>query len=85
MKITGVVENMSGFGCPHCGKKIFIFGSGGGEVMARQMDVPFLGEIPLDSQMVEMGDKGQLDLLTEKADLEINKVYEEIVNRIVNG
>lgn len=85
MKITGVVENMSGFGCPHCGKKISIFGSGGGKVMARQMDVPFLGQIPLDSQMVEMGDEGKLDLLTEKADLEINKVYEKIVNRIVKG
>ena len=84
MKITGVVENMSGFGCPHCGKTISIFGSGGGKVMARQMDVPFLGQIPLDSQMVEMGDKGKLDVLTEKADLEINKVYEEIVNSIVN-
>ena len=85
MKITGVVENMSCFVCPHCGKKISIFGSGGGKVMARQMDVPFLGEISLDSQMVEMGDKGKLDVLTEKADLEINKVYEEIVNRIVKG
>ena len=62
MNITGVVENMSGFVCPHCGKKISIFGSGGGKVMARQMDVPFLGEIPLDSQMVEMGDKGKLDV-----------------------
>ena len=85
MKITGVVENMSGFGCPHCGKKISIFGSGGGKVMAHQMDVPFLGQIPLDSQMVEMGDKGKLDVLTEKADLEINKAYEEIVNRVVKG
>jgi len=85
MKITGVVENMSGFVCPHCGKKTSIFGSGGGKIMARQMDVPFLGEIPLDSQMVEMGDKGKLDVFMEKADLEINKVYEEIVNRIVKG
>jgi ATP-binding protein involved in chromosome partitioning len=85
MKITGVVENMSGFVCPHCGKEITIFGSGGGKVMARQMGVPFLGEIPLDAQMVEMGDKGKLDVLTEKDDLEINKVYEEIVNRIVKG
>ena len=85
MKITGVVENMSGFVCPHCGEKTSIFGSGGGKIMARQMDVPFLGEIPLDSQMVEMGDKGKLDVLTEKPDLEINKVYEEIVNRIVKG
>lgn len=85
MKIMGVVENMSGFVCPHCGKNISIFGSGGGKVMAHQMDVPFLGEIPLDSKMVEMGDKGKLDVLMERADLEINKVYEEIVNRIVKG
>ena len=83
MKIMGVVENMSGFVCPHCQKKISIFGNGGGKVMARQMDVPFFGEIPLDTQMVEMGDTGKLDALTEKYDLEINRVYEEIVNRIV--
>jgi Mrp family chromosome partitioning ATPase len=85
MKIAGVVENMSGFVCPHCGKKISIFGSGGGKEMARQMDAPFLGQIPLETQMVEMGDKGRLDVLTQKADLEMNRVYEEIVNRIVKG
>jgi len=84
LKITGVVENMSGFACPHCGKNIPIFGKGGGKEMAHQMDVPFLGEIPLDSQMVEMGDAGELDALAEMSDLEINKVYKEIVNRIVN-
>ena len=85
MKITGVVENMSGFACPHCGKKISIFGSGGGKIMAHQMGVPFLGEIPLDAQMVEMGDKGRLYALMDKTDLEINKGYEEIVEGIVKG
>ena len=85
MKITGVVENMSGFACPHCGKKISIFGSGGGKIMAHQMDVPFLGEIPLDAQMVEMGDKGRMYALMDKADLEINKGYEEIVKGVVKG
>ena len=84
LKITGVIENMSGFVCPHCGKNIPIFGKGGGKGMAHQMGVPFLGEIPLDSQMVEMGDTGKLDTLAEMSDLEINKVYKEIVNRIVN-
>ena len=84
LKITGVVENMSGFVCPHCGKNIPIFGKGGGKGMAHQMGVPFLGEIPLDTQMVEMGDTGKLDALAEMSELEINKVYEEIVNRIVN-
>jgi ATP-binding protein involved in chromosome partitioning len=85
MKIMGVVENMSGFACPHCGKKISIFGSGGGKIMAHQMGVSFLGEIPLDAQMVEMGDKGRLYALMDKPDLEINKGYEEIVERIVKG
>jgi Mrp family chromosome partitioning ATPase len=84
LKITGVVENMSGFVCPHCGKNIPIFGKGGGKGMAHQRGVPFLGEIPLDTQMVEMGDTGKLDALAEMSELEINKVYEEIVNRIVN-
>ena len=53
--------------------------------MAHQMGVPFLGEIPLDAQMVEMGDKGRLYALMDKTDLEINKGYEEIVEGIVKG
>ncbi|MBW1705036.1 MAG: Mrp/NBP35 family ATP-binding protein [Deltaproteobacteria bacterium] len=85
MKIIGVVENMGGFVCPHCGEKISIFGSGGGKRMAAQMDVPLIGEIPLDTEMVEMGDKGRLDSLMEKADLEINKAYKQIVERVVKG
>jgi ATP-binding protein involved in chromosome partitioning len=85
MHIIGVIENMSGFTCPHCGKKISIFGSGGGKKMADQMGISFLGEIPLDSQMVEMGDKGRLDTLLEMTDTEMNKAYEMIVSRIING
>lgn len=85
MKIIGVVENMNGFVCPHCGEKVSIFGSGGGKRMAAQMDVPLIGEIPLDTQMVEMGDKGRLDSLMEKTDLEINKAYKKIIERIVKA
>lgn len=83
MKILGVVENMSGFICPECGKDISIFGRGGGSKMAEQMKVPFLGEIPLDIEMVDMGDKGELSSLLEKADLEINKAYDEITTKII--
>jgi Mrp family chromosome partitioning ATPase len=85
MKVIGVVENMNGFVCPHCGEKISIFGSGGGKRMADQMGVPLLSEIPLDPAMVEMGDKGQLDTLMEKTDLAINSAYQQIVDRIVKG
>jgi Mrp family chromosome partitioning ATPase len=85
MKILGVVENMSGFVCPHCGEKVSIFGSGGAVRMASQMEVPLLGQIPLDALMVEMGDKGSLDSLMEKSEMEINKAYGEIVDRIEKG
>ena len=85
MKIMGVVENMDGFVCPRCGEKVLIFGSGGGKKMAAQMDVPFIGEIPLDTEMVKMGDKGRLDTLMEKDELEINMAYKKIVDRIVKG
>ena len=46
MPIIGVVENMSGFVCPHCGKKTEIFQSGGGKKMSEETGVPFLGSIP---------------------------------------
>ena len=46
MPIIGVVENMSGFICPHCGVKTEIFQSGGGEKMAKDTNIPFLGKHP---------------------------------------
>lgn len=59
MKILGVVENMSGFVCPKCGEVSQILRSGGGASMAKDMDVPFLGSIPIDPQIAEAGDAGQ--------------------------
>jgi ATP-binding protein involved in chromosome partitioning len=58
LKILGVVENMSGLVCPHCGDTIDVFKSGGGEAMAREMLVPFLGRVPMDPMMVIAGDNG---------------------------
>jgi Mrp family chromosome partitioning ATPase len=59
LPVLGVVENMSGFICPHCGKPSEIFKVGGGETMARDMQVPFLGRIPLEPKIVEAGDSGK--------------------------
>ena len=59
LPVLGVVENMSGFLCPHCGERTDLFGSGGGERMAGEMGVPFLGRVPLDPQVVASGDAGQ--------------------------
>lgn len=58
LPIAGVIENMSGFVCPHCGKTTDLFKSGGGEALAREMNVPFLGRVPLDPTVVISGDGG---------------------------
>ncbi|HQM38492.1 ATPases involved in chromosome partitioning [Candidatus Bipolaricaulis anaerobius] len=55
----GVVENMASLVCPHCGGEIDLYGTGGGERLAREMDVPFLGRIPLIPEVVRGGDTGQ--------------------------
>jgi ATP-binding protein involved in chromosome partitioning len=57
--VLGIVENMSWFECPHCGKPSSLFGSGGGERLARELDVPLLGQIPLYPRVLEGGDQGQ--------------------------
>ncbi len=58
MEIFGLIENMSGFACPHCGEMITLFGSGGGKKTADQMGIKFLGSIPFDPKMVVCGDTG---------------------------
>jgi len=58
MEIFGLVENMSGFNCPHCGELIELFGSGGGERTAKEMGIRFLGRIPFDPEVVACGDSG---------------------------
>lgn len=59
MPILGIIENMSGFVCPHCSQKVDIFGSGGGEKTAEELKIPFLGKIPLDTNIVKSGDEGK--------------------------
>jgi Mrp family chromosome partitioning ATPase len=58
MKIFGLIENMSGFSCPHCGEMIELFGYGGGERTAKEMGIQFLGRIPFDPRVVACGDSG---------------------------
>ncbi len=56
--IAGLVENMSGFCCPHCSKEIDLFKKGGGQKLALEQRVPFLGAIPMNAQWVQRGDSG---------------------------
>ncbi len=57
MHVLGVVENMSGLDCPHCGKGISLYGAGMGEDMANELDIPFLGRIPMDPEAAGSGDQ----------------------------
>jgi ATP-binding protein involved in chromosome partitioning len=59
LPVIGVVENMSGFVCPKCGERTDIFKSGGGEKMAHDMKVPFLGKVPVDPGIVSASDEGR--------------------------
>ncbi|HEX9726934.1 MAG TPA: Mrp/NBP35 family ATP-binding protein [Gemmatimonadales bacterium] len=56
--VIGVVENMSSFACPHCGKHTEIFLAGGGKRLADEIGVPLLGQVPLQAQMPDLGDRG---------------------------
>jgi ATP-binding protein involved in chromosome partitioning len=56
--VLGIVENMSWFECPHCGKPSAIFGSGGGDRLARSVELPLLGQVPLYPRVMEGGDSG---------------------------
>ncbi len=67
LPVLGVVENMSGLVCPHCQEVIPLFKVGGGEAMATEMHVPFLGRVPLSPAVVDSGDGGH-PILSRKND-----------------
>jgi MinD superfamily P-loop ATPase len=58
VEVAGVVENMAGFVCPNCNETVNIFKTGGGEEVAREFDLPFLGRVPMDPKVVMAGDDG---------------------------
>jgi ATP-binding protein involved in chromosome partitioning len=56
--VLGVIENMSYFVCGHCQERTEIFGHGGGAQMAKDLGIPFLGEVPIDTRVRSGGDEG---------------------------
>jgi ATP-binding protein involved in chromosome partitioning len=79
--ILGIIENMSTFTCPHCGKGTDIFSHGGGERMSRELGVPFLGAIPLDAGIVTSGDSGH-PIVLEKPNSVAAKAYLAIATEL---
>jgi Mrp family chromosome partitioning ATPase len=83
MEIFGLIENMSGFVCPHCGESIDLFGTGGGFRTATAMKIPFLGRIPVDDRMVKCADAGK-SYTEEYQDSEATKEFNQVVEKILN-
>ncbi len=83
LPVLGVVENMSGFICPHCGGVTDIFSSGGGEKMAANMQIPFLGKIPLDPQIVSASDAG-VPFVTAFAKSKTAEIFQRVINPLLN-
>ena len=81
MEIFGLIENMSGFTCPHCNEVIDLFGTGGGERTAKATEIQFLGRIPFDHNVVSCGDQG-LSFQERYADSLITKAFEELAEKI---
>jgi len=81
MKIFGIIENMSGFTCPHCHQAVDLFGIGGGEKTALAYGINLLGKIPFDPEMVRCGDKG-LAFQNKFQDSTITDAFKEITEKM---
>ena len=84
MRILGIVENMSGFICPHCGKPVDLFKRGGGQKLAEEYGIRFLGKIPVDPRIVDTGDAGKPIILAYPQS-PTAKAFEELVRNIISA
>ncbi len=82
LPVIGVIENMSGMVCPHCGGVIDLFSTGGGKKAAEDLGVPFLGAIPLDPEMARAGDEGRPYILRH-ADSLTGKAVDAVMKHLV--
>lgn len=79
--VLGIIENMSGLVCPHCGSEIEIFKKGGGRNVANELGVPFLGRVQFDPEIVRTMDSG-LNFVLEFPDSEATKILIEITKSL---
>ena len=84
LPIIGVIENMSGFVCPHCGEVTYIFNQGGGQKLADAAGVPFLGRIPIDPAIGVSGDEGK-PFMDEASESPAVKAFWPVVEAVMNA
>jgi len=82
--LLGIIENMSGLECPHCGKQIELFGSQGGEKAAEDLGAAFLGRIPIEPEIVSASDEGKLFIIKHE-NSKAAKAFRGIVEKITEG
>jgi len=80
--VLGIIENMSGFICPHCGKRTDIFGRDGGRKAAEELNLYFLGTLPLDPRVMQLSDEGK-PFIVMHPDSEVAKAFQDIVERLI--
>jgi len=76
--VVGIVENMSGFVCPHCGERVEVFSTGGAAALAEKYDAPVLGRIPLDPAVCASGDAG-VPFMRSLAGTPVGKAFADVV------
>jgi len=79
--ILGIIENHSGFNCPHCGKYVDLYPPGGAEKASTDFNIPLLGKIPFETEVSQQGDQG-LPFVLKYPDNDATKVFKEIVKKI---
>jgi ATP-binding protein involved in chromosome partitioning len=79
--VLGVIENMSYFVCGHCQERTEIFGNGGGRKMAEAMQIPFLGEVPIDTRVRSGGDEG-LPIVTAAPDAPAAQAFLAVASQV---
>jgi len=82
LPVVGIVENMAGLICPHCGKEIDLFKVGGGEKAAHDLEVPFLGRVPIDPDVVNTGDEG-IPIVAANPDSPAAKAFDVIIEKVI--
>ncbi|MEJ2365816.1 MAG: P-loop NTPase, partial [Deltaproteobacteria bacterium] len=80
--VLGIVENMSGMACPHCGESIDLFKIGGGEKAAKELGVPFLGRIPIDPRVVLSCDSGE-PFVTEPDETPAKTAFTRVIENLL--
>jgi len=86
--VYGIVENMSGMVCPHCGETVDLFKTGGGEKAAKEMEVGFLGRVPIDPMVVVQGDTGKpyvLEVTDTPTALAFKGIAENVLDQTVKA